>query len=79
MGAATQDVAVTAEEEIDSISKLCVRVLGSFPVFHAHWFDFMCEERRLPSRPNQALQPTATAVMHPADAGCPPAAAVADL
>ena len=29
--------------------------------------------------PNQALQPTATAVMHPADAGCPPAAAVADL
>ena len=31
------------------------------------------------NRPNQALQPTATAVMHPADAGCPPAAAVADL
>ena len=37
------------------------------------------EFRHLPSRPNQALQPTATAVMHPADAGCPPAAAVADL
>ena len=35
--------------------------------------------RHLPSLPNQALQPTATAVMHPADAGCPPAAAVADL
>ena len=33
----------------------------------------------LPSRPNQALQPTATAVMRPADAGRPPAAAVADL
>ena len=31
------------------------------------------------NRPNQALQPTATAVMHPADAGCPPAVAVADL
>ena len=31
------------------------------------------------SVPNQALQPTATAVMRPADAGRPPAAAVADL
>jgi hypothetical protein len=34
------------------------------------------EEKNLP---NQALQPTATAVMRPADAGRPPAAAVADL
>ena len=29
--------------------------------------------------PNQALEPTATAVTHPADAGCAPAVAVAHL
>jgi hypothetical protein len=34
---------------------------------------------RVQARPNQALQPTATAVMRPADAGRPPAIAVADL
>ena len=31
----------------------------------------------LPSLPNQSMEPTATAVTHPADAGCAPAVAVA--
>ena len=37
----------------------------------------MSGERRFPSRPNQSMEPTATAVTHPADAGCAPAVAVA--
>ena len=38
---------------------------------------FRFEMPRLPSRPNQSMEPTATAVTHPADAGCAPAVAVA--